>query len=309
MKTQYSIHVALLSLLLCMTAPGAPAQDENRAVLHRKLVAEIERLAAQLDGVMGFAIKDLSSNEEILHNSEFLFPTGSAIKVPVLLELHKQAAEGRYKLTDQLRVERKNEVSSPVLQYFNDGTSSLSLHDLAVLMIRHSDNIATNMLIDQVGMENVNRTLDQLGLKQMRLRRKMINPAASARGDENTSTPREAERLMELIYRGQVVDRELCDRALTILKLPKSTPISTSLPRGVQVAHKTGSIEGVQCEWAIVYVPNRPYVITVMTNYIGEGAREAITQISRLVYEYFARIARSTPYGARVPVELLKQKP
>jgi len=306
------LRFALAPLCVLLWVNFAGAQDESRAVLRRKLGAEIEKIANSHDGVMGVAIKDLATGEEILINDQLTFPTGSSIKIPILIELHKQAAEGKYKLTDQRWVERQDKVGgSGVIVNFGDHTSQLSLSDLATLMIALSDNTATNMLIDQVGMANVNRTLDELGLKQIRLRRKMIDQAASARGDENTATPREAMALMEKLYRGQVVNRQLSDDALKILKIRKSSPIPRLLPDGVEIANKPGSIEGVACDWAVVFVPNRPYAIAVMTNYNGpnaEAADDAIAKVSKLAYDYFARLSRSTGYGARVPLELLKHK-
>jgi beta-lactamase class A len=307
-----SLRIALAPLCVLLWVLFVGAQDENRSVLRRKLGAEIEKIANSHDGVMGVAIKDLTTGEEILINDQLTFPTGSSIKIPILIELHKQAAEGKYKLTDLRWVERQDKVGgSGVIVNFGDHTSQLSLSDLATLMIVLSDNTATNMLIDQVGMANVNRTLDDLGLKQIRLRRKMIDQAASARGDENTATPREAMALMEKLYRGQVVNRQLSDDALKILKIRKNSPIPRLLPDGVEIANKPGNIEGVACDWAVVYVPNRPYAIAVMTSYNGpdsEAADEAIAKVSKLAYDYFARLSRSTGYGARVPLELLKHK-
>jgi beta-lactamase class A len=306
------LRFALAPLCVLLWVYFAGAQDESRAVLRRKLAAEIEKIAGAHDGVMGVAIKDLTTGEEILINDQLTFPTGSSIKIPILIELHKQAAEGKYKLTDQRWVERQDKVGGDgVIVNFGAHTSQLSLSDLAMLMIVLSDNTATNMLIDQVGMANVNRTLDELGLKQIRLRRKMIDQAASARGDENTATPREAMALMEKLYRGQVVNRQLSDDALKILKIRKSSPIPRLLPDSVEIANKPGSIEGVACDWAVVYVPNRPYAIAVMTNYNGpnsEAADDAIAKVAKLAYDYFARMSRSTVYGARVPLELLKNK-
>src|SRR5262245_43395162 len=301
------IVLSLLSLVLMLLPAGA--QDDNRVLLRRKLTAEIEKVANSLDGVMGVAIKDLITGEEILINDQLTFPTGSSIKIPILIELHKQASMGKYKLSDQRWVEKKDQIGgSGVIMNFGDHTSQLSLKDLAVLMIALSDNTATNMLIDQVGMANVNRTLDELGLKQIRLRRKMIDQAASARGDENTATPRDAMTLMEKLYRGQVISRQLSDDALKILKISKNSPIPRLLPSEVEIANKPGGIEGVACDWAVVYVPNRPYVIAVMTNYDREGADDAIAKVSKLAYDYFARLSRSTKYGARVPLELLERK-
>jgi len=306
MKIPRSFQLTVCFLLLTACAY---AQETNRDLLRRKPTAEIEKIAAAHDGVMGVAIKDLTTGEEISVNDQLVFPTGSSIKIPVLIELHKQASAGKYKMTDQRWIERADKVGgSGVIVNFGDHTSQLSLNDLAVLMIVLSDNTATNMLIDQVGMANVNRTMDELGLKQIRLRRKMIDQAASARGDENTATPREAMMLMEKLYRGQVGNRQLSDDVLKIMKLRKNSPIPRLLPANVEIANKPGGIEGVACDWAIVFVPNRPYAIAVMTNYNGEGADDAIARVSKLAYDYFARLSRSTKYGARVPPELLRNK-
>lgn len=286
------------------------AQEDNRAILRQKLSAEIEKIATSFDGVMGVAIRDLTTGEEFLINQNLTFATGSSIKIPVLIELHKQASAGKYKLTDQRWLERTDKVGgSGVINNFGDHTSQLSLNDLAVLMIVLSDNTATNMLIDQTGMANVNATLDQLGLKAIRLRRKMIDTAASARGDENIATPFAATDLMSKLYRGEVISRSLSDDVLKFLKLRKSSPIPRLLPSNIAIANKPGGIEGVACDWAIVYVPGRPFAISVMTNYNGESANadEAIAKVAKLAYDYFARLARSTDYGARVPLELLKQ--
>lgn len=297
-------------IVLQLSAATTFAQDANRAQLRRKLTTEIEKIANSFDGVMGVAIRDLTTGEEILVNPNLTFPTGSSIKIPVLIELYKQAAEGKFKLTDQRWVDRADKVGgSGVINNFGDHTSQLSLNDLAVLMIVLSDNTATNMLIDQTGMTNVNATLDQIGLKAIRLRRKMIDVAASARGDENIATPLAAMELMTKLYRGEVVSRSLSDDVLKVLKLRKSSPIPTLIPSTIVIANKPGGIEGVVCDWAVVYVPGRPFAISVMTNYNGEtaNANDAIANVAKLAYDYFARMARSTEYGARVPLELLKQ--
>ena len=291
-------------VMLCVIP--ASAQEENRQTLRRKLQREIERIAERHDGVLGVAIKDLATGDEILFQDKLTFPTGSSIKIPVLIELYRQAEAGKFKMTDQRPVTRRDQIGgSGVLQNLSDGGSSLSLADLGILMITLSDNTATNMLIDQVGMENVNRLLDAQGLTAIRLRRKMIDQAASARGDENIATPHEAMRLMEMLYRNAIGGQSISTPVLKTLKLGKSSPIPRLLPPSTEIANKPGGIEGVACDWGIVYLARRPYVIVVMTNYNGDGADDAIAQISKLTYDYFARLARSTPYGARVPINLL----
>jgi beta-lactamase class A len=157
-------------------------------------------------------------------------------------------------------------------------------------------------------MAYINCSLVRLGLTQIRIRRKMIDQKASARGDENISTPRAAMLLMEKLYRGEVINKRLSDNLIETLKLRKNSPIPRLLPANVAIANKPGGIEGAACDWGLVFVPNRPYAIAVMTNYIDAGADEAIAKVSKLTYDYFAKIARSTRYGARVPLELLQNK-
>ena len=260
--------------------------------------------------MIGVAVKNLETGETFFINENLIFPQGSAIKIPILIEVIKQASEGKFKLTDKIKIEKKHQVGgSGVLKEFGDGTSELSIYDLAVLMITVSDNTATNILIDLVGMENVNKTLEKLGLKNTKLQRKMIRPDASARGEENLSTPLEAMKLMEMLYKGEVISKEISNQVIDILKKRKEANLNKYLPEDIPIANKPGGIEGVTCEWGIVYLPRHPYVIVVMSNYNLKSANETIAQISKIIYEHFWRISLSTKYGTRVPIELLKSKP
>ncbi len=177
----------------------------------------------------------------------------------------------------------------------------MSLHDLCVLMIVLSDNTATNMLIDLVGMASVNETLHSLGLKQTCLKRRMMDTDASLRGDENLSTPAEAARIMQLLWHGEFINRAVCDEILDILKKTKSSAISSGLPAGTLIASKPGGIPGVKTEWAVVLLKNRPYAVAIMENYgINQDASGAITEISKLLHEYFQRLSLATPFGAYI---------
>lgn len=294
-------------LLITAITSLALSQPENLDILHRKTFEKIKFIADTSNGVIGVAVKNLETGEMFLINENLLFPQGSAIKIPILIEVIKQASEGKFKLTDKIKIEKKHQVGgSGVLKEFGDGTSELSIYDLAVLMITVSDNTATNILIDLVGMENVNKTLEKLGLKNTKLQRKMIRPDASARGEENLSTPIEAMKLMEMLYKGEVINKEISNQVIDILKKRKEANLNKYLPTEIQIANKPGGIEGVTCEWGIVYLPRHPYVIIVMSNYNLKSADETIAQISKIIYEHFWRISLSTKYGTRVPIELLK---
>jgi len=281
------------------SAPGALSSD-----LRAKLDAELQRISREHDGVLGAGIKDLTTGETLFLNAGTLFPQASSIKIPVLLELFRQAQAGQLKLDDRVDI-RKSQMAggSGVLQRFSDGGSALSLRDLAVLMIVLSDNIATNILIDRAGMPAINENLRRLGLTETRLQRRMLDVEAQRADRENISTPREMVSLLEQLHLGKALDAGHTSAALEILKYPKESALRRGLPAGVQVAHKPGGLPGVACDSGIVFLPGRPYVISVMTTYNrdAESAGRAITEISRRVFEYFERLASSNSFGARLP--------
>jgi beta-lactamase class A len=284
------------------------AQQENWKLVREKTETRLRQIGDGTRGAMGLSVLDLTSGERFSINENLVFPQGSAIKIPILMEVYKQANEGKFKLTELLWVDKRHQVGgSGVLKEFGDHTSQLSLYDICVLMIVLSDNTATNILIDRVGMDNINKTMASLGLKQTRVQRRMIDTAASGRGDENLSTPAEATRIMEILFRGEFINRAACDEMLAILKKPKRGGINAGLPTDIPVAFKPGGIAGVSTEWAIVYLPHRPYVVVVMENYELEGeAATAMKEISRTLYDYFWRLSRSTRYGTYVDPALIK---
>lgn len=285
-------------------APAASRAENPRAAdLHAKLVKDLEQAASSFDGVLGFAIKDLTTGESFQLNSVIQFPTASAIKIPILIELLRQAQEGKLRLGDRVEIRHADTVGgSGVLQDLADGGSAISIRDLAALMIVLSDNSATNILIDRVGIENVNQTMARLGFTQTHLARKMMDTAAQREDRENLSTPRELADLLELLYRGKLLDAAHTKQALELLTYYKDTPLRRGIPENVALANKWGSTAGVRCDAGIVLLESRPYAISVMTTYAADGdaAERAITDVSRRVFSYFARVAKSNSHGARV---------
>jgi beta-lactamase class A len=278
------------------------AQPSNWAVVHAKTEKALQEAVAEVKGASGFIAIDLTSGEKFAVNENMVFPQGSAIKIAVLMEVYKQVKSEKLKVERRIPVTAKVQVGgSGVLRTLGDGTSELSVRDLCVLMITLSDNTATNMLIDLVGMENINATMRGLGLKETKVQRRMIDLEASKRGDENISTPAEAAKIMTILYKGEFVDKATSDAVLEILKMPKPGAFNSEIPPGVPVAFKPGGIAGVSTEWAIVYEPNRPYVIVAMENYsIGDEAGVMMKKVSRVVYDYFSRLGKSSKHGTYV---------
>jgi beta-lactamase class A len=298
--------VATVLLLIPMLPQIAPARQKVDAPplaadLRAKLSSDLNRMASDYPGVMGIFVKDLTSGQTFAVNADTIFPQASSIKIPLLIELMRQAQSGKIDLRTRVEIHRAGLVGgSGVLQFFSDGGSSLSIHDLAVLMVVLSDNSATNLLIDRVGMDNVNSMLDGLGLHSTRLARKMMDIPAEQAGRENRSTPREMATLLEQLYAGKLLDAEHTKATLEILEYPKDSPLRAGLPDTITVAEKPGSLNGAQCDSGVVFLDGRPYVISVMTTYNRADGDPAITSVSRRVFDYFDLLAHDNSYGVHV---------
>jgi beta-lactamase class A len=308
----HSATVASVALVAVFTLlpSRASAQAAHLQQLSQKYQTTLDEIARDVPGVMGISVVDLMTGETFGVNDTLVFPQGSSIKVAILIELYSQAEQGTLRLQDAVPVTAEIRTGgSGILQHFTDGTSTLSLRDLAVLMIVLSDNTATNVLIDRVGMENVNATMTELGFPQTRLQRRMIRPQDSAAGRENVSTPAEAAGVMVRIARCDLpISQEACADLRSILELPKTVP--GSVPAASRMAWKGGSIDGVRAGWGIVDLPGRPFAVGVMVNYTdGAAAVEAIGATVDASHAHFSRLAGATPNGARVPLRYLRDPP
>ena len=139
---------------------------------------------------MGVAIEDLSTGEQSFLREDEVFAQASSIKIAVLADLYLQAQQGKLKLTDVYTVQSSDLVAdSDIMGGLTPGVTRVTLRDLATMMVAVSDNSAANVLIDRIGMENVNAMLDAMGLAHTQLRRKMMDLEAAKQGRENISTP------------------------------------------------------------------------------------------------------------------------
>lgn len=284
------------------------AQETHLQILQIKLQEELQTIVDDFDGVAGLHVVDLTSGQRFDVNGSLVFPQASAIKVTILLELFRRAETEpaiRRKRVELTRATRTG--GSGVLQVLTDGGSALSLEDHAIYMVLHSDNTSTNVLIDELGMDAINRLSASLGAPGTLVQRRMIDPESSARGRENISTPREAALIMERIASCDLpLSPAGCARVREILEISKSGPVRTPVPSSVPIAFKPGGITGVATVWALVGLPGRPYVLSVMTNYGGNG-NAVIEAASGAAYRYFTKLAGVTPYGTRVPLDVLRR--
>jgi beta-lactamase class A len=282
------------------TTDAQPDPQEKEQILWQKLATTVNEVDRNLDGVLAVAILDLSTGQKFLLHADEVMPTASSIKIAVLAELYRQAQQGKLKLTDFYTLQSSDLVGgSGITSVLTPGTTRLTLRDVAGLMISVSDNSAANVIIDRVGMENVNALLDSLGLTHTRLRRKMMDLKAAGEGRENIATPREMMLLLANLYRGKVLNKQMTQDFFNLISVHKESYIPRELPEDLKVANKPGELEGVRNDSGIVFTGKRPYVISVMTTYLRRerDGGEAIIKISNAAYRMFDRLSRASEYG------------
>ncbi|MFB9864652.1 serine hydrolase [Rufibacter immobilis] len=303
-----ALSLFLLCFFLVFGMMNAHGQ-QPREMLRQKTEQQLKEILEASPALTGLVAVDLTSGETISFNPNVVFPQASAIKVPILLEVYQQAQAGKFKLTDLRAIAPENRVGGTGIIKDLPDTTSFSIRNLAVLMIALSDNTATNTLLDLVGMASINSTMQRLGLKQTRVQRKMIQAAASGRGEENISTPAEAAKLLQLLYKGEFLNKATSAEIVSILQKTnrETSRLAAGLPASVPLAFKPGVLNGVSTEWALVLLPERPYAVAIMENYKVPGKAERVLEdVSAVLYQYYWRLGNATRYGTYVDPKLIK---
>ena len=289
----------LLRVLLALTCVGF-GQNLPGDLLEAKLRDRLKSIDQKSEGAFGVAVIDLISGRTITLNPDTQFATASVIKVPILVEIFRQARAGEVNLQERITIQPSETVggSGVIQESLKKGPVTLTVLDLLTAMIEHSDNTATNRAIAMAKMDRVNRRTQELGLQVTRLRRIMLDGDAASKGMENISTPMEMTRLMEMIYRGKACTHpDDCKEMLRILKLVPGK-IRSAVPLSVDVASKTGELFGVHCEVALVLHPKRPFAVGIFGSFLADGENR-VGEAGRVVYDHFDRVASANAYGNR----------
>jgi beta-lactamase class A len=205
-----------------------------------------------LPGVAGAIVTDEAGATLFEHGADDELPAASVIKVPLVMALYADAAEGRLDLGERVAAGARAD-GTGVLRHLAD-LAELTLRDLAMLTIIVSDNTATNRLIERIGTDRVNARLAEWGCARTRLRRKMYDFEAAAKGSENVMTARETASLFRRLLRGECRDRATSDAVLGILeRCQDKTMLRRYLPPATRVAHKTGTLDASRNDAGIVY--------------------------------------------------------
>ncbi len=293
----------IIIILIVLTSAGLviPFGGADIESLRKALEAEIRASEAEVSA----AFKNLETGETLLIREKEMVHAASTMKVPVMIEVFKQAEDGRFRLDDRLAV--KNEFRSLVddslfsLRKEDDSDADIydligtemTIRELVERMITVSSNLATNILVDLVQPKNVTATLRELGVRRMKVRRGVEDTLAYERGLNNMTDALDLLRIMEAVASDKAGSPAACEEMIAILKRQKfRSGIPAGVPPGVAVANKTGSITGMEHDAAIIFPPGRkPYVLIVLARGVrsSEEGEKLIARLSRLVYKEATR--------------------
>lgn len=291
------------------------------AATDASLQSKIEALSAQHHGKLALYVENLKTADTIAIDPDLPVPTASVIKLPILIEAMTQVKTGKHKLDEKITLRKDDTVQgSGILQFF-DTPLAITFKDDLTFMIIESDNTATNLMIDQLGIKNVNDRITEMGLKDTYLYKKVFKPATGPMPADQKkfglgkTTAHEMAKVMESIVRCDLHDQTLCDAMLHMLRnqqyrnlVPHYIETSDTSEGLSLIANKTGSLDEVRNDVAVVYSKNGPIIISAFTydnadkSWNNDNAAELlVAHIAKTVMEAWSpqglakEISRTTP--------------
>lgn len=275
------LKITLFLLLPILATAQTPPTDTLTRYLH----------ALPTSITVSLALESLTdTTRHFFHRPDARVPSASVIKLPIMIEAMTWVQDGRLN-PDEIHILTTSEKAggTGVLNTYPH-RSRITYRDLITLMMTISDNTATNILIRELGMGNINARITTLGLTQSRLNREMMDTVAVKQGRQNYVSVREMNQLLRLIYERRILTPILCDEMLDILKSNEdTTTIPRLLPKAMLVAHKTGTLDYIRGDVGIVYAP-KPFLLSVFVEgtttpdaerIIGELAKLSVSVVMK----------------------------
>ncbi len=284
-----------LAAVQCVAAGTETSDDDDLARI-------LQPLINAHDGDAAVSVKHLATGATFHHRQDVVMPTASLIKLPVMIEAYRQVAEGTLDLTSTITLTNDDKVpgSGILTKHFSDG-ASLTVRDAIRLMIAYSDNTATNLVIDQIGLVSTARTMETLGLPQTKLHSKVYRGSTSVFPERSkayglgSTTSSEMITVLERLQRNELVSPEASDEMLEhLLACEHTEMIPALLPEDVRVAHKSGAVSNARTDAGILYTDSGAIAICVLTtnnrdqSWGDSNAAEVFgARIARAVVEHF----------------------
>jgi beta-lactamase class A len=293
------MKLRFLPLFALLVLPAAPARAADG-----DLDSRIAPLAKAHKGKVAIAVRHLLTGETYSLNGDQVMPTASLIKFPVMLEVYLQVAEGKVKLSDMVTLHDKDKVpgSGILTTHFSDG-ATFPLRDAVRLMIAYSDNSATNLVLDKIGIDSTNKRMAAWGCPETRINAKVflgsktsVNPERTKKYGLGSTTANDMVKLLEKVYKNEVVDAKACKEMLDHMKQCQfKDGLPRFLPKGTVVANKTGAVNDSRTDAGILYLKSGPVAVCVLTTdnadrrWVADNAGYLLAaRVAQQVAEYFA---------------------
>jgi beta-lactamase class A len=287
--------LSLLAALVSLAASSFPQSPNLTAATQ-----QIQKCIADSHADVAIAFRTLDGKTEWFYHADDSFHAASTMKVPVMIELYRQVQSGKLKLSDPLTIH--NEFHSIVdgspykLDPSDDSESDLykaegqtrTLSELCELMITVSSNLATNLIIEKLGVESIRATVHSLNADGMHVLRGVEDQKAFEKGLNNTTSAHALQILLASIADNTAAGPDASQQMLAILERQKfNEGIPAGLPPGTKVAHKTGEITKIHHDAAIVYAP-RPFVLVILVRGLPDikDSSALMADITRLLYQF-----------------------
>jgi len=267
---------------------------EARKVAWQELQQRIKHELGQFKGEAGIVVKDLETGWELSYEKAKLFPSASLAKIPLMAACFWAADQGRIKLDRNITLKSSDKLTgSGVLKDMPAGTV-FSVERLIGLMIYDSDNTATNIITNLMGIDYLNSMFKAFGLKNTVLSRKIADYQLRDQGIENYTTAEDMAFLLDKMYHRTIGNKSVSDQCICMLKLTRTNDrIPKYLPVDITIAHKTGLEKEVCHDAGIVFTTKGDFIICVLTKHANSNSalsKEFIARVAARVYKYFEQL-------------------
>ena len=296
MSTRSPIQAVAIALALSLSLPSAMAEEPS------SLESRLTPLIKAHKGKVAVAVKNLKTGETFGHNENVPMPTASLIKFPVMIETYRQAAESKVSLDKTVTLKKGDKVpgSGILTNHFSDG-ASFPLVDAVHLMIVYSDNTATNLVLDEIGLKSTAETMEKLGYPNTKIHAKVFRRDTSVFPDRSkefglgSTTAEEMVRLCEALHKKELVSPAACDAMLKhMAACDDKDKFTRFLPEGTKVAFKTGSLDEAKTSAGILDSGQGTVAICVLTNenedrrWVTDNAGTRLcAEVARAAFEHF----------------------
>lgn len=250
---------------------------------------QLKKIIEECDADIAVLVKNFCSDDILFsYNEEKIYPSASLIKIPIMIEAINKADNLEIPLLNKIKIKDSDKVDFSVIT--EQGITESSFLELITWMIISSDNTAANILIDLLGMDKINNRIKNIGMESTKLQRKMMDFDAIKEGRNNTTTLKDMFLIVEGLYKGEIINKEISKKALDIMKNQRdNTALKRYIVENVELANKTGELDNLNHDVGIFYTKKADYFIGVFVNKASSTfeAGKIIASISKKVYDYF----------------------